>query len=56
MADPDDDLQRMLLRKSEATARGGDAYQRLLQLAETRDSGQIPPHREVHRRHLQRRG
>jgi hypothetical protein len=39
--DPDDDLQRMLLRKSEATAKGGHAYQRLLKLAETRGSGQI---------------
>lgn len=37
----DDDMQRMLLRKREATAKGGHAYQRLLQLAETRDSGQI---------------
>jgi len=39
--DPDDDLQRMLLRKSEATAKGGHAYQRLLQMAETHDSGQV---------------
>ena len=39
--DPDDDMQRMVLRKGEATAKGGHAYQRLLQLAETRDSGQV---------------
>ena len=39
--DIDDDMQRMLLRKGEATAKGGHAYQRLLQLAETRDSGQV---------------
>ncbi len=37
----DDDMQRMLLRKREATAKGGHAFGRLLQLAETRDSGQI---------------
>ena len=37
----DDDMQRMEQRKREATAKGGHAYQRLLQLAETRDSGQI---------------
>ena len=37
----DDDMQRMALRKREATAKGGHAYQRLLQLAETRDSGQV---------------
>lgn len=35
------DLQRMMLRKSEATAKGGHAFQRLLTLAETRDSGQV---------------
>ena len=40
--DIDDDMQRMVLRKGEATAKGGHAFQRLLQLAETRDSGQIP--------------
>jgi hypothetical protein len=40
--DIDDDMQRMQLRKGEATAKGGHAFQRLLQLAETRDSGQIP--------------
>ena len=34
-------MQRMLLRQGEATAKGGHAYQRLLHLAETRDSGQI---------------
>ncbi|MBA3597229.1 MAG: hypothetical protein H0W40_07610 [Methylibium sp.] len=39
--DPDDDMQRMVLRKAEATEKGGQAYQRLLQLAETHDSGQI---------------
>ena len=37
----DDDMQRTLLRKREATAKGGHAFGRLLQLAETRDSGQI---------------
>ena len=37
----DDDMQRMELRKREATAKGGHAFERLLQLAETRDSGQI---------------
>jgi hypothetical protein len=36
-----DDMERMRRRKSEATAKGGQAYLRLLQLAETRDSGQI---------------
>ena len=39
--DPDDDMQRMVLRKGAATAKGGHAFQRLLQLAETRDSGQV---------------
>ena len=39
--DIDDDMQRMVLRKGEATAKGGHAYQRLLQLTETRDSGQL---------------
>ena len=39
--DIDDDMQRMVLRKGEATAKGGQAFQRLLQLAETRDSGQV---------------
>ena len=34
--DIDDDMQRMLLRKGEATAKGGLAFQRLLQIAETR--------------------
>ena len=38
--DTDDDMQRMVLRKAEAIAKGGHAYQRLLQLTETRDSGQ----------------
>ena len=31
----------MILRKSEATAKGGPAYERLLRIAETRDSGQV---------------
>ena len=35
-----DELQRMVLRKAEATAKGGHAFQRLLHLAETRNSGQ----------------
>ena len=39
--DIDDDMQRMALRKGEATAKGGHAFQRLLQLAEIRDSGQV---------------
>lgn len=39
--DPDRDLQRLRLRRSEATAKGGHAFQRLLQLAETSDSGQV---------------
>ena len=39
--DIDDDMQRMALRKGEATAKGGHAFQRLLQLAQTRDSGQV---------------
>ena len=39
--DIDDDMQRMVLRKGEATAKGGHAFQRLLQPAETRDSGQV---------------
>lgn len=38
--DPDDDMQLTQLRKTEATAKGGHAFQRL-QLAETRDSGQV---------------
>lgn len=39
--DPDNQLDRLRLRKSAATARGGQAFLRLLQLAETRDSGQV---------------
>jgi len=39
--DPDDDMQRMVLRKGEATAKGSHAYQRRLQPAGTRDSGQV---------------
>ena len=57
--DIDDDMQRMVLRKGEATAKGGHAFQRLLQLAETRrDPKQRPgpARRPVHRRDLQRRG
>ena len=34
--DIDDDMQRMVLRNGEATAKGGHALQWLLQLAETR--------------------
>ena len=39
--DSDDDMQRMVRRKGEATAKGGHAFGRLLHLAETRDSGQV---------------
>ena len=43
--DPDDDMQRMVVRmvvrKGEAAAKGGHAEQRLPQLAETSDSGQV---------------
>jgi len=39
--DPNSDMQRMVLRKGEATAKGGHAFQRLLHLTETRDSGQV---------------
>ena len=43
--DPDDDMQRMVVRmvvrKGEATEKGGHADQRLPQLAETSDSGQV---------------
>ena len=35
-----DELQRIAQRKSVATAKGGQAFLRLLQLAETHDSGQ----------------
>jgi hypothetical protein len=35
-----DDMERMRRRKSEATAKGGQAFLRLLSLAETGDSGQ----------------
>ena len=38
--DVDDDMDRMRRLKSEATAKGGQAFLRLLQLAEARDSGQ----------------
>ena len=37
-----DEMESMRLRSSEATAKGGQAYARLLTLAETRNSGQIP--------------
>jgi hypothetical protein len=36
-----DDVDRARLRITEATAKGGQAYARLLDLAETRSSGQI---------------
>ncbi len=36
-----DELERLRLRSSEATAKGGQAYARLLDMAETRNSGQI---------------
>jgi len=39
--DPDDEMPSMVPRKGEATAKGGHVYQRLLQLAEIRHSGQI---------------
>ena len=43
--DPDDDMQRMVVRmvarKGEATENSGHVYQRRLQLAETSDSGQV---------------
>ena len=38
--DPDDALACIRRRKSEATAKGGQAFLRLLQLAEHHDSGQ----------------
>lgn len=38
---PDPDEQRIDARVAAATARGGQAFARLLSLAETRDSGQI---------------
>ena len=34
-------MQRTVLHKGEATAKGGHAFQRLLQLAENRDTGQV---------------
>jgi hypothetical protein len=37
-----DEMESMRLRSSEATAKGGQALLRLLTLAETRNSGQIP--------------
>jgi hypothetical protein len=39
--DLNNELERLRLRKSAATARGGQAFLRLLQLAETHDSGQV---------------
>jgi hypothetical protein len=39
--DPDGDLQRRMMRNREPTAKGGHAVQRRLQLAETRDTGQV---------------
>ena len=39
--DIDDDMQRMVLRRGEAIAKGGRAFQRLSQRAEIRDSGQV---------------
>jgi hypothetical protein len=38
--DPASEMQRIALRVGQATAQCGHAFQRLLQLAETRDSGQ----------------
>ena len=38
--DIDDDMERFRRRKSEATAKGGQAFLRLLRLAEAGDSGQ----------------
>ena len=37
-----DEMESMRLRSGEATAKGGQAFARLLTLAETRNSGQIP--------------
>ena len=37
-----DEMESMRLRSSEATAKGGEAFARLLTLAEMRNSGQIP--------------
>ena len=57
--DIDDDLPRMVLRKGKATAKGGHAFQRLLQLAETRRAPEQrpgPARRAVHRGDLQRQG
>jgi hypothetical protein len=38
--DPDNELERLRRRKSAATAKGGQAFLRLLNLAEAGDSGQ----------------
>lgn len=38
--DPEQDMQRMALRKDAATAKGAHAFARLLHLAETSDTGQ----------------
>ncbi len=40
LTDPDDDLARIRRRKSEATAKGGQAFLRLLVLGEQQGSGQ----------------
>jgi len=37
-----DEMESMRLRSGEATAKGGQAFARLLTLAETHNSGQIP--------------
>ena len=39
--DPRESWERYFRVEGEATAKGGHAFQRLLQLAETRDSGQV---------------
>lgn len=41
MSIDDNDETQVTLRKREATAKGGHAFERLLRLAETRDSGQV---------------
>ena len=38
-----DDLDTFAIRSDNATRKGAQAFARVLQLAETRDSGQIPP-------------
>ena len=39
--DIEDDMQRLVRRKGQATAKGGHVFRCLLQLAETRDSSQV---------------